>query len=334
MHPIDIVIPWVDGHDPEWLKKFNSYTDEKNRKYIDCEENRYYDTGLLKYWFRGIEKCAPWINKIFFVSDNQIPEWLNTNNPKLIIVDHIDYILSQYLPTFSANPIELNFHRINELSEHFIYFNDDMFLLNPATPDYFFEKRLPKATAIFSLMHLKMPGIKDGIRDIVCNDINAINEFYTPQKTIKKNILKWFNLKYKKYNAFNLSLLMYKFFPGLRYEHYATPYLKSSFEEAWKLWPDLLDNTCKNKFRSSEDVNQYLIYYYQVVTGKFVPEKMLYRKKYYKLSEHTVSDVCKTIIGKDTISFCLNDGNDSKPYYPAVIKAFEEKFPEKSSFEK
>ena len=189
MYPIDIVITWVDGKNTEWLKKFNLYVGEKNRKDIDCEENRYYDTGLLKYWFRGIEKCAPWVNKVYFVSDNQIPDWLNTANSKLVIVSHTDYIPSKYLPTFSSHPIELNFHKIAGLSEHFIYFNDDMFLLNPTSPDYFFKAGLPKATAIFSLMHLKMPGIKDGIRDIICNDIYAINKFFSPRKTIKENLL-------------------------------------------------------------------------------------------------------------------------------------------------
>ena len=123
---IDFVIIWVDGSDKKWLHEKNKY--QKNSINIDAEINRYRDWDNLKYWFRGVEKYAPWVNNIFFVTWGHIPSWLNTNNPKLKIIKHTDFIPKEYLPTFSANPIELNLHRIEELSENFVFFNDDFFV--------------------------------------------------------------------------------------------------------------------------------------------------------------------------------------------------------------
>lgn len=68
--------------------------------------------GYLKYWFRGVEKYAPWVHKIYFVTCGQKPDWLNENHDKLVLVNHEDYIPHEYLPTFSSHTIELNFHRI------------------------------------------------------------------------------------------------------------------------------------------------------------------------------------------------------------------------------
>ena len=94
----------------------------------------------MRYWFRGIEKFMPFVNKIFFVTWGHIPEWLNTDNEKLVIVNHRDYIPEKYLPTYNSNVIEMNFHRIKDLSECFVNFNDDMFITDYVTEDYFFKK--------------------------------------------------------------------------------------------------------------------------------------------------------------------------------------------------
>ena len=96
-YPIDIVIPWVDGSDPAWLKEKRIYL--KDNKTTVLEHN-FRDWGLLKYWFRGVEKNLPWVRKIYFVTWGHLPTWLNTDNPKLVVVNHRDYIPVDYLPTF------------------------------------------------------------------------------------------------------------------------------------------------------------------------------------------------------------------------------------------
>ena len=109
--PIDFVLPWVDGNDKEWIKKKNQFREINT---TGSDENRYRDWGLLKYWFRSSEINAPWVNKIFLITDNQIPSFLNTDNPKLKLVFHKDYIPSQYLHTFNSSSIEMNVHRITD----------------------------------------------------------------------------------------------------------------------------------------------------------------------------------------------------------------------------
>ena len=143
---IDFVITWVDGSDPQWRKEKKYYEDLEHINFQKDDANtecRYRNDGLLKYWFRGVEKFAPWVNQIHFVTCGQKPEWLNTAHPKLHLVNHKDYIPPQYLPTFCSNVIELNLHRIESLSEKFVIFNDDIFLLQPLEPIFYFRNGLP-----------------------------------------------------------------------------------------------------------------------------------------------------------------------------------------------
>ena len=73
-----------------------------------------------------------------------------------MIVKHEDYIPEEFLPTFQSRTIDMNFHRIKDLSEHFVYFNDDMFLINPTTKEDFFVNGLPCDSAV-----MKPAGLED-----------------------------------------------------------------------------------------------------------------------------------------------------------------------------
>ena len=143
---IDFVVAWVDGNDLVWREKKAQYDGSINTfKEGMNSEKSYREWGTFKYWFRGVEKFAPWVNKIYLVTDQQKPSWLDINSEKLVLVDHAEIICNDYLPVFSANPIESNIHRIPGLSEHFVFFNDDMYLTAPVEPiDFFSEDGLPK----------------------------------------------------------------------------------------------------------------------------------------------------------------------------------------------
>ena len=110
---IDFVVLWVDGTDPQWQQERILFCPENSDN--GSSENRYRDWGLMKYWFRCVEKYAPWVHRIFFVTNGQIPEWLNIEHPKLRLVKHKDYIPQKYLPTFNSNVIELWLHHIPDL---------------------------------------------------------------------------------------------------------------------------------------------------------------------------------------------------------------------------
>ena len=94
MEKIDFVILWVDGSDKEWLNEKNKYSNEKIDVVNDAK--RYRDYDLLKYWFRGVEQNAPWVNKIHLVTYGHLPKWLDTTHPKLNIVNHKDFIPAEY----------------------------------------------------------------------------------------------------------------------------------------------------------------------------------------------------------------------------------------------
>lgn len=141
---MDFVIAWVDGNDPAWQKekRKTEHVPEVTAEADDRNE-RYRDWDNLQYWFRGVEQFAPWVRKIHFVTWGHFPKWLNTEHPKLHIVKHEDFIPSEFLPTFNSHTIEWNFHRILGLSERFVYFNDDMFLLNQIHPENFSSGKSP-----------------------------------------------------------------------------------------------------------------------------------------------------------------------------------------------
>ena len=127
---IDFVITWVDNEDSKWRKEFEYYS-AKEGKAINTDACRYRDWDTLRYWFRGVEIFAPWVNKIFFVTYGHLPKWLNTDNPKLVIVKHEEFIPAEYLPTFNSNTIEFFFHKIRNM-DYIILFShfDPLFLLN------------------------------------------------------------------------------------------------------------------------------------------------------------------------------------------------------------
>ncbi|KAF0294176.1 N-acetylglucosamine-1-phosphotransferase subunits alpha/beta [Amphibalanus amphitrite] len=92
----------------------------------------------LRYSLRSLERHAPWIRRVFLVTNGQIPDWLTLDNPKLTLVTHEEIFPDHdHLPTFSSPAIEAHIHRIPGLSEHFLYFNDDVLLGQPVWPEDF-----------------------------------------------------------------------------------------------------------------------------------------------------------------------------------------------------
>jgi len=140
---IDVVYTWVDGNDPEWKKKkarVSRQYEQTVSEDASCDA-RWMDNQELRFSLRSLNDFAPWVNNIFIVTDDQIPEWLNTEHPRIHIVDHKDiFPKDANLPTFNSMAIETRLHHIEGLSEHFLYFNDDVFLGNKTNPTYFFGK--------------------------------------------------------------------------------------------------------------------------------------------------------------------------------------------------
>jgi hypothetical protein len=143
--PIDVVYTWVNGADPEHQAKRAACLPKQQ----DIHENaleaaRFRDNNELIYSLRALEQFAPWVHKVFLVTDHQVPNWLCRDHPKIRIVDHKDFIPEKYLPTFNSHVIEAYLHKVPDLAEHYIYLNDDVFLGRPCNrTDFFFPNGLP-----------------------------------------------------------------------------------------------------------------------------------------------------------------------------------------------
>lgn len=330
---IDIVIYWVDGNDEKWQQKRQRYCTQKRQ---DNGTNRYRDWNNLQYLFRGIEKFASWVNKIYFISDMQIPDWLNTEHPKLKIIDHKDYIPEKYLPTFSSHPIELNLHRIAELSDQFIVFNDDCFLTNYIQKEDFFVNGLPKD--IFMEYPIMCGGNTIAFPNILANDFNLIGKYYDRKEYKKRLRNKILTPKYGAYFFYNLLLYIipYPRFFGVLTPHFARPYLKSSFTEIWEKEEVILDNACMNKFRDSKDVNIYLFRIWNLMKGNFIPGNIFKIGKAFMIKTDD-EQVYKAITKQKYKLICLNDECKDEEFEAVkenVIKSFNKIFPEKSSYER
>lgn len=325
---IDFVIPWVDGNDPEWRKEKNKYTPATES---DNAENRYRDFENLQYWFRGIEKYAPWVNKIHFITWGHIPEWLDTNHPKLNIVYHEDYMPDAYRPTFNARPIELNIHRITELSEHFVFFNDDTFITKKMIPEDFFKNGLPLDLGVLDAFSVREDHSYSSM-----NSLRIVNKYFDKRAAIKQHFSKWFSLKYGSQLYRNIALYPWKYFTGFLSPHLPVAYNKSTFFELWEKEPEILDTTSKNKFRTKEDVTIWLMRFWRLAKGEFYPQKLSGLN--YSISSKEVSDKAARDIKKQSYQMvCLNDVVPVEEFVEVksiLNSALHSILPEKSSYEK
>ena len=145
--PIDIVYTWVDGSDPRWLAR----KQERINNLITAGGQapskqaiapaRFSQSDELRFSMRSIARYAPWVRKIFVVTDRQVPDWLAIDHPKVVVVDHSEiFDNAGDLPTFNSMAIGLALPNIKNLAEHFLYLNDDVFLGARVREGTFFER--------------------------------------------------------------------------------------------------------------------------------------------------------------------------------------------------
>ncbi|MGR4455029.1 hypothetical protein [Escherichia coli] len=91
------------------------------------------------------------------------------------------------------------------------------------------------------------------------NDIKEINESFNKKEVVKKNISGVFSYKYPEKSLRSLLLMPWPRITGFFDHHLPQPYLKAHLMMfGWKK-KDILVKTAKQKFRTNDDVNQYLL---------------------------------------------------------------------------
>lgn len=333
---IDFVITWVDGNDPKWQEEKRNYS--VNLKYTDNEDDRkerYRDWDNLRYWFRGIEKFAPWVNKIHFVTWGHLPSWLNISHSKLHIVNHREFIKEEFLPTFNSHTIEWNLHRIKGLADQFVYFNDDMFLLDHVKKEDFFQ--CGKPVDMLALQPDIANPDDETMPYIYLNNAMVLAKYFDKYENVKKQPFAYFHIGYPlMYFVYNLLEMSFPRFTGFYTVHGPSPLKKETFEMLWDLEPELLNNVCMHHFRSKEDISQYVLREYQKLSGHFVPKNVHRLCRYYNVSRDN-QKLIQTIKKQKSKMICINDSNheiDFEVSKREINQAFYCILKDKSSFEK
>lgn len=308
---VDLVYLWVDGDDPEFRAKRNlamGKTEEVAE--VNCD-GRVTDNDELRFSLRAVEQYAPWIRNIFIVSDNQIPEWLDTSNPKIHIIDQNDIIPKESIPTFNSVVIEHQLHRIPGRAEHFLYSNDDMFFNRPVSKSDFYT---PDGQPIIRLNRRLFRGLTLWLKQhIQGKELSTYN----------KTILKAGRIVEQKTG---------KFLPH-KPHHNIDAFLKSQYEETFNTFREEITATLTNQFRSDSDIQRVIYSYYPIAEKRaklsFVDQKTSFRlhidnhRHYEKLQRY------------NPMLFCLNDSQYAVPEDRVKVTEYlKKRFPDKSSFEK
>lgn len=314
MMDIDLVYLWVNGNDPEWIAKRNACIGKTTEKQENCEA-RYADSGELKYSLRSVEKYAPWIRKIFIVTDNQVPEWLDTSNPRVQIVDHTEIMPAECLPCFNSVVIEHHLHNIPGLSEHFLCANDDCYINQPISPLTFFcEDGMPV------IYMNRKPFRKFALR----------LAFLIRKRILKKSV----NLNVQAVS--NASLLVEREFGkyyGDKPHHNIDAYLKSTMAHVHQLFSKELTAMRVHHMRSPEDIHRCIYSYVDLAEKRghlrYVTQEHSFRLHINDRDMYQELERCNPVL------FCMNDtehatDDDRKN----SIRYLKNKFPEKSGFEK
>lgn len=336
--PIDFVVTWLDSSDTIWQKKYAEYKGEGDN--ADKSESRYREWDLFKYWFRAVETFAPWVNKVFLITNGTFPDWINVNHPKLVLVKHSDYIPKRFLPTFNSCTIELHMSKIPGLSEHFVYFNDDCYINAPISKDYYFKRGLPCDSNEESFMNVPTYSkeYKYGIFPSMLTNIAVINAHFERWPTVRHSMKRWFG-PHLSWRGFILSILLIRQrrFIGFNWRHFEQPFLKSMLDDAWSKASENLENSC-TRFREEIILNPYFFRYWQFATNNFYPVKLNHGIN-IRIRTDNKDVISQTLKDSKIKSLCLNDtpycSHEEYIELKTFIQSeFGKKFPLKSSFEK
>ena len=291
---MDIVITYVNGLDPVWQRDYEKYTNQP------VLEKRFRDWGTLRYLFRGIAENMPFIRKVHLVvsHESQVPEWINRDEVHIVL--HKDIIPADYLPVFNSNPIEMHLHRIEDLDEEYLYFNDDVFPMMKCEPTDFF-------------------------RDGKC------------MLGMSHHLLVWDMFKHICRNSDHLARRALGLKPGaifLRPQHICTPMFKSECEELYeKMKEEILSRMTRT--RTKINVAQYIFLNYTYLKGKLINKRL--SKKHFSVGISSVGRLANFIKNPNRQLACINDVKLPEERYlelrKALLDAFEERFPQKSKYE-
>lgn len=302
---IDFVFPYVNPNDINWQNDYKKYKNVTNFE----KNERFRDFSLLKYIFRSIEDLAPFINNVFLLvsSESQVPSFLNKSCPKLKIVTHDQFIPKEYLPAFNSNTIEMFISNIPNLSEHFIYSNDDFMFLNESNVEDFFSSDGKIIKLAYSFKQGKVTTL---FQSCCKNTFDVVSKLFDDKKISNKD--------YKYIRQFHGA---------------ASPRLLSDCKECYTLLESKIKKSI-SRFRNLEkNYNQYLFGYYSLFKGNATYISPT-RIGSYVEANFGLDKILETITNSSAKMLCINDTNImNKDLINKVYWNLEVEFPKKSAFE-
>lgn len=248
--PIDLVYTWVDGDDPAWRARRAPFIEDRSDQSSDAvRDARFRNRNELYYSISSVKRYMPWVNRIYVVTDRQVPARVMADFTDVIIVDHSEIFPDpSVLPVFNSHAIEATLHRIPGLSEHYIYFNDDILVARPLTPDQFFlsngvAKFFPHGVEINYGGHDDKPHLQAGANN-------------------RALLLRDFGVEIVR---------------GMM--HTPHPQRRSVAEDLERSYPEEFARTRASRFRSPTDISvaSSLVPYYGYLTGRHIPGSIGYR---------------------------------------------------------
>lgn len=281
---IDIVFSWVDGTSSEFQRaralRMETYVVGEG----DESEARFRQIDELKYALRSVYLYAPWIRRIFIVTDSPTPAWLGEHAAVTVVRSEDFFAVSDALPTHNSHAVESQLHHIEGLSEHFLYSNDDMFFGRPVRPEMFFS-----------------PG--------------GITKFIEATTRIGLGEPDSARSGYENAARVNRALLRERFgrVTTRHLEHAPTPLRRSVLAELEREFPDDFTRTARSAFRSATDISvtNSLYHYYALMAGRAVVQTDGSVRYVETTLATAAAELTRLLKNRDYDFFCLNDG--SKP---------------------
>jgi len=280
--PIDIVYTWVDSTDKEWQAEKAQWARTENIE-LDSSDNdeRFINRDELRYSLRSVWLYAPFVRNIFIVTAGQAPDWLNVAHEKIHLISHKDIFPEDTLPTFNSHAIEACLSRIPGLAEHFIYFNDDVFLGRETNIETYFTRAglIKSRFSPSSFVATSQP------------DPSAIPTAwasYNATRLIEKD----FDLRFVR-----------------QMKHVPMPMKRCLLEEIEARYPDMLAQTRAARFRSRSDLSlpSMLAHYYGIATKRGIESENIPGEYVYADSgRRDFRSKLKIISKKVPTFFCLN----------------------------
>ena len=304
MEKIDAVITWVDGSESNY--KFKLEENLKNKKIIN---RQYLQANEIHFCIASIIKFAPFIRKIFIVTDNQKPNLNEVGHlvslNKVEIIDHKEIFRDNMdsLPTFNIRSIDALLFKIKNLSNKFIYFNDDMFLIKETSKEEWFKDNKAVLTGSWTKTYNKQ--LIKTISQRIKNLLNIRPSFNAAQSKAA-NIAGFHNKYFKSY-------------------HCGRPQIKSVIKDFYDKNPQRLTNQIRHKFRDGRQYMPYSLCWHLLIKVNLHVEsssnKLVEINKSRNLSAKKLEKILRSIDLKAEVKFLnIQDLNMSEPETQQVFQ--------------